>query len=201
VRALFRAMADWVTEGTPPPSSAYPRIDDGTLVRPDTASWPAVPGFDLPREPQTPRRLDFGPDWERGIVAFEPPRVGKPFPVLVPAVDDDGNDRAGIRLPEIEVPLATHTGWSYRHASIGASDRLASEIGSYLAFPRTPGERTRASDPRRSIEERYESETAYVGSITDSALRLVRARYLLVEDLPEIVSRARAHYHWATRAE
>jgi hypothetical protein len=194
-------MALWVTEETPPPSSAYPRMDDGTLVRPEAATWPAIPGFDLPREPQTPHRLDFGPDWERGIVTFEPPRVGKPFVVLVPAVDEDGNDRAGIRLPEIEAPLATHTGWSYRHESIGASDRLASEIGSYLAFPRTPEERARTSDSRRSIEERYPSEMAYLGAITDSALRLIHGRYLLVEDLPEIASRARAHYQWATRAE
>jgi hypothetical protein len=201
VRALFRAMTLWVTEETPPPPSTYPRIDDGTLVRADRATWPAVPGFDLPREPQTPHRLDFGPDWDRGIVAFEPPRVGKPFAVLVPAVDEDGNDRAGIRLPEIEVPLATHTGWNYRHESIGASDRLASEIGSYLAFPRTAEERARTSDSRRSMEERYESDAAYLGSVTDSALRLIRARYLLVEDLPEIVSQAQAHYHWATRAE
>ncbi len=201
VRALFRGMVEWVAEGIAPPESAYPRIDDGTLVRPEAASWPRIPGIDLPREPQTPHRLDFGPDWKRGIVAYEPPRVGKPFTVLVPAVDEDGNDRGGIRLPEIEVPLATHTGWSYRDESIGASDRLASEIGSYLAFPRTRDERVTARDPRKSIDERYESEMTYVGSITDSALRLVRERYLLVEDLPEIVSRARDHYHWATHAE
>ncbi len=141
VRALFRAMVVWVAEGIAPPESAYPRIDEGTLVRPEAASWPSIPGFDLPREPQTPHRLDFGPDWKRGIVAYEPPRVGNPFTVLVPAVDEDGNDRGGIRLPEIEVPLATHTGWSYRNESIGASDRLASEIGSYLAFPRTRDDR------------------------------------------------------------
>jgi len=201
VRALFRAMVLWVAEGAPPPESAYPKIADGTMAPPGGALWPAIPGFEIPREPQTPHRLDFGPDWERGIVAYEPPRVGKAFAVLVPAVDEDGNDRAGIRLPEIEVPLATHTGWSYRDPSIGAPDRLASEIGSYLVFPRSREDRERSSDPRKSIEERYESEMAYVGSITESALRLVQKRVLLVADLPEIVSRARAHYRWATRAE
>jgi hypothetical protein len=201
VRALFRAMVLWVADGTPPPESAYPSIAEGTLARPEAASWPAIPGFDIPREPQTPHRLDFGPDWERGIVAYEPPRVGKPFVVLVPTVGEDGNDRGGIRLPEIEVPLATHTGWSYRHPSIGAPDRLSSEIGSYLPFTRTREDRERASDPRSSVEERYPSEMAYIGAITDSALRLVQKRYLLVEDLPEIVSRARGHYHWVLRAE
>lgn len=201
VRALFRAMVLWVAEGALPPESAYPKIAEGTLASPDRASWPAIPGFEIPREPQTPHRLDFGPEWEQGIVAYEPPRVGKAFVVLVPAVDEDGNDRAGIRLPEIEVPLATHTGWSYRDPSIGAPDRLASEIGSYLPFPRTREERERRRDPRRSLEERYPSETAYIGAIADSALRLVQNRYLLVEDLEEIVSRARAHYHWATRPD
>ncbi|HEY7699596.1 MAG TPA: alpha/beta hydrolase domain-containing protein, partial [Vicinamibacteria bacterium] len=201
VRALFRALVLWVADGTPPPGSAYPRIADGTLAPPERASWPPIPGFEIPHEPQTPHRLDFGPDWKRGIVAFEPPRVGKAFVVLVPVVDENGNDRAGIRLPEIEVPLATHTGWSYRDPSIGAPDRLASEIGSYLPFPRTREDRERARDPRKSVEERYGSEMAYIGAITDSALRLVQKRYLLVEDLPEIVSRAQTHYHWATRAE
>jgi hypothetical protein len=201
VRSLFQAMVLWVVDGAPPPENAYPRIADGTLAPPERASWPPIPGFDIPREPQTPHRLDFGPDWERGIVSYEPPRVGKPYVVLVPVVDADGNDRAGIRLPEIEAPLATHTGWSYRHPSIGAPDRLSSEIGSYLAFPRTRADRQKSADPRRSVEERYASELAYVGAVTDAALRLVQKRYLLVEDLPEIVSRARAHYHWATHLE
>ena len=88
----------------------------------------------LPLGPMPAYRLDFGPEWAQGIVASEPPQIGKPFVVLVPAVDDDGNDRAGIRLPEIEVPLATHKGWNYRLPSIGAPDRLAGEFGSYLAF-------------------------------------------------------------------
>ena len=201
IRALFRAMVLWITDGAPPPESAYPKIAEATLAPPGGAWWPGIPGFDMPREPQTPHRLDFGPDWEKGIVAYEPPRVGKAFVVLVPAVDEDGNDRAGIRLPEIEVPLATHTGWSYRHPSIGAPDRLASEIGSYLPFPLTREDRERTSDPRKSVEERYESEMAYIGAITDSALALVTRRYLLVEDLPEIVSRAREHYHWTNRTE
>jgi len=79
----------------------------------------------------TTYRLDFGPEWSKGIVTKEPPGIGKPFIGRVPAVDEAGNDRAGIRLPEIAVPLATHTGWNYRRPTIGAPDRLASEIGSH----------------------------------------------------------------------
>ena len=117
----------------------------------------------------------------------------------MPAVDEAGNDRAGIRLPEIAVPLATHTGWNYRRPSIGAPDRLASEIGSYLPLPRTSADRERSGDSRRSIEERYSSREEYLGRIALAAVALVDDRYLLADDVPEILRRAAAHYEWATR--
>ena len=147
----------------------------------------------------TTYRLDFGPEWTRGIVTKEPPRIGKPFVGRVPAVDEAGNDRAGIRLPEIAVPLATHTGWNYRDASIGAPDRLASEIGSYLPLPRTKADRekTATADSR--------SPSATPASRTTSAVfhsprsRWWNEQYLLAEDVPAIIERARAHYEWATR--
>src|SRR6185295_10354078 len=107
VRALFRALDRWVAEDVAPPPSAYPRIADGTLTAPSRAGWPAVPGFPLPQQPLRAFHLNFGPDWPLGIVSVEPPEIGKPFVVSVPAVDADGNVRAGIRLPDIAVPLAT----------------------------------------------------------------------------------------------
>ena len=147
----------------------------------------------------TTYRLDFGPEWTRGIVSIEPPRIGKAFVGRVPAVDEAGNSRAGIRLPEISVPLATHTGWNYRDASIGATDRLASEIGSYLPLPKTKAARERDGDSRKSIEERYTSREDYLGRIALATLALVEQRYLLAEDMPAILERARAHSEWATR--
>ena len=114
-----------------------------------------MPGFTLPQQPLRAFHLNFGPDWAKGIVSVEPPEIGKPFVVSVPAVDADGNARAGIRLPDIAVPLATHAGWNYRDASTGAPDRLAGEIGSYIPFARTKADRERTGDPRPSIEERY----------------------------------------------
>ena len=127
----------------------------------------------------------------------EPPGIGAPFIQLVPAVDADGNDRAGIRMPELAVPLATHTGWNYRHASIGAPDRLSGEIGSYFAFPRTRAEGEESGDPRRSIEERYRDRNDYLGRVTQAALKLVSRGYLLTADLPNILIRASRHYDWA----
>src|SRR3954464_3003732 len=177
VRALFRALDRWVVEDVPPPPSAYPRVADGTLTPPAKAGWPAVPGYQLPQQPLRAFPLNFGADWPKGIVSVEPPEVGQPFTVSVPAMDADGNVRSGIRLPDIAVPLATQAGWNYRDASIGAPDRLAGEIGSYIPFGRTRADRTRAADPRRSIEERYRSREEYVGQFAAAAVALVERGY------------------------
>jgi len=199
VRALFRALDRWVADGVAPPPSAYPKLADGTLTSPDRAGWPAIPGYQLPHHPLRAFHLNFGADWDRGIVSVEPPEVGTAFVVSVPAVDGDGNVRAGIRLPDIAVPLATQAGWNYRDRSIGAPDRLAGEIGSYIPFARTRADRERAGDPRPSIEERYRNRDEYVGKVAAAALGLVERGYLLQEDVADIVRHAIEHYDWATR--
>ena len=153
----------------------------------------------LPQQPLRAFHLNFGPDWSKGIVSVEPPEIGKPFVVRVPAVDADGNVRAGIRLPDIAVPLATHAGWNYRDASIGAPDRLAGEIGSYIPFSRTKADRERAGDPRASIDERYRNRDEYVGKFAASALELVGRGYLLQDDVADLLKHAIEHYDWATR--
>jgi hypothetical protein len=200
VRALFRALDRWVAEDVEPPPSAYPHIADGTLTSPDKAGWPAIPGYQLPQQPLRAFHLNFGPDWPKGIVSVEPPEIGAPFTVRVPAVDADGNVRAGIRLPDIAVPLATQAGWNYRDASIGAPDRLAGEIGSYIPFARTRADREKAHDPRLSIEERYTNRDEYAGKFAASALDLVDHGYLLQEDVADLLRRAVAHYDWAMKA-
>jgi len=197
VRALFRALDRWIVEDVAPPPSAYPRLADGTLTAPAKAGWPAVPGYQLPQQPLRAFHLNFGADWEKGIVTVEPPEVGKPFVVSVPAVDADGNVRAGIRLPDIAVPLATQAGWNYRDASIGAPDRLAGEIGSYIPFARTKAERDRSGDPRLSIEERYRNRDEYVGRFAVAAIDLVERGYLLADDVADLLKHAVEHYDWA----
>ncbi len=199
VRALFRALDRWVTEDIEPPASRYPLLADGTLTTVAGSGWPVIPGFARPASPMTTYRLDFGPDFAKGIVTIEPPKIGQAFVSLVPAVDEAGNDRAGIRLPEIAVPLATHTGWNYRQPAIGAPGRLASEIGSYLPLPRTRADRVRAKDGRRSIAERYPSREDYLGRISLAAIALVDQGFLLADDVPGLIQRAATHYDWATR--
>jgi len=70
------------------------------------------------------------------MLPIEPPRVGSPFGVLVPQSDADGNDMGGVRLPELQVPLATYTGWNLRDSSIGAPDQRVSFLGSFIPSPR-----------------------------------------------------------------
>jgi Alpha/beta hydrolase domain len=198
IRALFRALDAWVVDGTEPPPSRYPRVADGTLVAPDKAGWPTIPGVAMPPAPMTTYRLDFGPEWRQGRVTIEPPRLGAPFPSLVPGVDDAGNDCAGIRLPEIAVPLATHTGWNYRRPEIGAPTRLASEIGAYRPLPKTAADRQRLGDSRRAIAERYAGREDYLGRIALATIDLVRERYLLPEDVADLIAQAARHWDWAT---
>src|SRR3954467_9309621 len=197
VRALFRALDRWIGDDVAPPPSAIPKIADATLTSPARAGWPAIPGYQLPQQPLRAFHLNFGADWPKGVVSVEPPEVGKPFVVSVPAVDADGNVRSGIRLPDIAVPLATHAGWNYRDASIGAPDRLAGEIGSYIPFARTKADRERANDRRASIEERYRNRDEYVGKVAAAALDLVGRGYLLAEDLGDLLKHAGEHYDWA----
>ena len=196
-RALFRALDRWIIEDVAPPPSAYPKIADGTLAPPARAGWPGVPGYELPQQPLRAFHLNFGADWPKGIVSVEPPEIGKPFVVSVPAVDADGNVRAGIRLPDIAVPLATPAGWNYRDASIGAPGRLAGEIGSYIPFARTKADRDRAGDPRLSIEERYRNRDEYVGRFAAAALDLVDRGYLLADEVADLLKHAAEHYDWA----
>jgi hypothetical protein len=193
LRALLVALDRWASTGREPPASRYPRIADGTLV--DLAafqkSFPRIPRVTLPVNLYTPCRLDFGPRWESdGIAEWAPPHVGQAYRTLVPAVDGDGNERAGIRLPDVAVPRATYTGWNLRAAVFGAGGMLAPYHGSYLPFPRTPEERRQQADPRPSIAERYPSREAWLGRYTEAALKLQAQGFLLERDVVALVREA-----------
>ena len=121
--------------------------------------------------------------------------------MLVPAVDADGNDRAGIRMPELAVPLATYTGWNVFNAKSGPTHEISSMKGAYIPFARTAAERKANSDPRLSIEERYRNREHYLGLAANAALELVDEGYLLAEDVPEILRQAREHWDYLVAEE
>lgn len=192
-RALLLAMDRWARGGKAPPPSRYPSVEAGTAVAAEDLSFPAIPGVGSSDRVHYAYRADYGPDFAaRGIVTEEPPRIGRRFPIRVSSVDGDGNEVAGVRLPEIAVPLATYTGWNLFNADAGPPDELSSMVGSFLPFPKTAAEREASGDPRPSVEERYGSRTDYLGRFTEAALELIEAGYLLGEDLPALTSHAGA---------
>ncbi len=155
LRAVFRALDAWVADGTDPPPSRHPRIADGTLVAPDAAGWPAVPGVRLPAAPMTTYRLDFGPEWAKGIVTKEPPGLG---PAVRQPCAGGGRsrqrprrhppaaDRGAARYPQrLELPAAVDR----RTGSPGQRDRLVPAAGAHQGRART--DRRCAAIDRRTL--------------------------------------------------
>jgi hypothetical protein len=208
LRAALVNLDRWVTRGESAPASLYPRLDDGTAVPSARVAdiFKTIPGVNFPTPLRRFSRLDFGP--EAGISTNVPPLIGKPYPLLVPAVDQDGNEVCGIRLPYQTVPLATLTGWNTRHAEIGGAGQTLSTggasggtlVGSTIPFPATREAREAAGDPRASIAERYASRDEYLGWVKKAADALIQARYVLAEDLEEILAQAGQHYDLVCRA-
>lgn len=191
LRACLINMDRWVTEGVEPPPSRHPKILDGTALPPESLNkvFERIPDAHYLPHHARPRRLDF---------TTLPPRDGAPYGTLVSAVDDDGNELGGIRLPEITVPLAAHTGWNLRHPSIGGADQLLVFGGATLPFPKTRADREASGDPRLSVAERYRSRDDYLACIRAAARELAAERYMLAEDVETSVTFASRLWDWVT---
>jgi hypothetical protein len=198
-RAMIANMDAWVRTGALPPPSRYPSIANGTLVPLDKLAFPAVPGLKPPSTNAQGWDLDFGANWRGGILSQQPPPVVALYPALVPQVDSDGNDRGGIQLPEITVPLATYTGWNLRDPSIGAPTERMAFLGSFVPLARTAADATAAHDPRQSIEDRYKSYAEYRTRFEQALDELVLQRYILAEDRGQLLDRSVSEWKWAQK--
>ena len=209
-RALWEALDQWSTRGVVPPPSSVPRLADGTLVPalPQAVQgFPKIPGVTYTGLKSTRYLLNYGPEYYKtGIATINPPAITPPmfdnpangpiYPTFVPKTDADGNDIAGIRLPDVTAPLATYTGWSLR-AGAQANDGCEG-TGQMIGFPRTKAERMAAGDPRPSIEERYASADAYASAAKKAIDDLVARRLMLQEDVQPYVERMRRVWQSAT---
>lgn len=185
VRALYMALDDWATRGIRPPASRYPRVSDGTLVPSlpqSVQGFPVIPGVNYTGWYNPVDLLDKS-------TLPNMPIPGKSYTVLVPKTDVDGNDIAGVRHPNIEVPIATYTGWALRRAPFAEGEDCAL-TGQYIPFAATKAERLADDDPRLSLEERYRNHGHYVSRVARAADRLVRQRLLLDEDSVDIITAA-----------
>jgi len=194
LRALWVALDKWSTKGIAPPPSEIPRLSDGTLVPPLPQSgvgFPKIPGIAYTGLKSTRYLLNYGPQfYSTGIMTINPPVIKPPifdnrengpiYPSYVPKTDADGNDIAGVRLPDVTVPLATYTGWALRSGP-QANDGCEG-TGQYVAFAKTKAERMASGDPRLSIEERYPSFSAYSSAVQKAVDDLIARGLMLQED-------------------
>jgi hypothetical protein len=187
-RALLDALQRWVKDNLAPPASAYPQLGDGTLVPATSLNRPKIAGLEPPRFPRLARRLDFGSEFERtGVLAAETVRNRGAFPLLVPAPDADGNDRGGLGVPQVAVPLGTYVGWNFR---TDASEHMVNFVGSFVPFAKSEVERHAKGDLRPSIGERYPSRDAYLARVRTAADQLIAQRYMLAVDRERAIADA-----------
>jgi hypothetical protein len=197
LRAMIISLEKWITEGVEPPASSYPTLGTGTLTKPDKLStgWPDIPGVPYNGKVNELPLLDYGLQYDfknvSGILTQEPPRVKSEqlYKTLVPKVDKDGNEIAGIRSINIRVPLGTYTGWALRREGFGEGD-LSSLNGMFIPFKKTRKERIEVKDRRLSLQERYGSHEKYVEAVRKAAEELVKERFLLPEDAETEIQKA-----------
>jgi hypothetical protein len=164
-RAVFTALDAWVRDGVEPPANRVPRVDDDTAIdRADAIKWFAARGHPVPDADALP----LG----RGDAAV----------ALVSALDDDGNEVAGVRLPQLVEPVATYTGWNVRPPIAGRPHLAPDFLGSRFAMPRT------------AIEARYGERQRYEVRVRAVAEALVADGLLLADDVDFVVGSALAAY-------
>jgi Alpha/beta hydrolase domain len=200
LRAALVNLDRWITEGVEPPPSRHPRLSDATAVeRKDVlAAFARLPGLTPPDPQRLPvvRTVDMGGDEATGVARY-PAREGAFYPAFVSSVDADGNETAGIRMPDLAVPVGTHAGWNPRDPVTGAPEQIVAMNGLTLWFAPDEATRIARGDPRRSLAERYRDEADYAAKVRTAALSLAAERYLLAEDVKPVVEAAIARYRAA----
>ena len=186
VRAAFANLDGWVSQDQPPPDSKVPTLRDGTLVerRVVLGRFAAVDGF----QGLDPDRLgglaalDLGDRVDEGVCDF-PAAEGRPYARLVSDVDDSLNELAGIRLPEIKLPIGCHTGWNPRHPDHGAPELPAIFVG----FSRFGEQLAGREDVQQRARECVHALVA-AGFVLPEDSELVVARCLRVYDTASATS-------------
>ena len=198
LRAALFHLERWIVDGIEPPPNSHPRVADGTAVPPEVAlaAFQEIPGVTVPEPEKLYRRrpLEIGPEADKGVGRFPAREHGEPYRWLVPALDEDGNERAGIRLPDVSVPVATHTGWMARRPGTRGAGQNVDMQGLTIPFAPDDATRKERNDPRPSIAERYRDEAAFETRAREAATVLIKEGHLLQDDLELVVQNAADRY-------
>ena len=197
LRAALANLVSWVEKGTLPPETKVPRLDQGTAITMERA----FERFEHIQHIRTPdpsrmwriREINIGTQEIHGITTY-PVEELQEYPKFVSDVDSDGNEIAGIRMPDISVPIGTHTGWNLRSPETGSPEQIISMVGFTDYFPPDKPSSLSTKDPRKSISERYNSRSSYINECRDAAKKLVEERYLLEGDIELVVANCGLRY-------
>jgi hypothetical protein len=198
LRALFVALVDWASKGIVPPASRIPQETNRTLVALRDLRWPKIPKLKAPSGDDGPDHAEFrrnrlNAEGVIGSNSIERAQREKPVHTfshraLVPAIDADGNEVAGLRLPDHAVAIGTFTGWNGRKEKEGPP---CEAYGAYLPFASAKAERDKNGDPRLSLQERFGLRDFYVATVRTIADKLVKERLLLKPDADAYVAAAK----------
>jgi hypothetical protein len=175
VRALLVAMDDWLIGVAEPPPSRWPSVAKGELAVPasrDAVGFPDFRGMPYSGAANPVVLTDYD------AVPPRPDR-SRAWRVLVPTTDSDGNDRAGVHLPEFAAPQGAYLGWNPRKAGY-AEGQLSFVFGAFVPFATTAEARAADNDPRLSLRERYRNGEARQQRL-EAARRHLRAERLYLD--------------------
>jgi Alpha/beta hydrolase domain len=216
-RALWLALDKWSVSNVAPPPSMVPRLDNGTMTLPASTGFPTNIPDPFGQTPNgkvtytglktTRHRFNLGADfYTTGIPTIFPPVITPPleiettvplpgnvngavYPSYAPTTDSDGNDIAGVRLPDVTVPIATYTGWALRSGP-QANDGCES-TGQFIPFAATADARASSGDPRPAVAERYPTFDDYDSKVETAMNAMIQQRTMLCEDGPAELQRMR----------
>ena len=195
MRALLINLDKWASEGVEPPESSHPKVSDGTAVDPNSLreKYSKIP-INFPEHFSFPRKMNFGSNED--IIETIPPTHGEKYSSIVSDVDEDGNEIAGIRHPDVQVPLATSTPWNLRHPDVGAPYQIIGLTGGPRGATVPLPKEKKDDDSRLSISERYSSKDDYLEKISNYSKELIKQRFLLDFDLENILSRSEERWDY-----
>ena len=192
LNAQLENLRAWVVADIAPPATLAPVL--GTTLAPLTEiKFPAIPGVRVPAHLPPLWQLHLGPDYKSKGIVSEPPRLGARYPLLVPAVDSDGNELGGWRGTTAAVPLGTSTAWNWTSPHKKRFGFISGLNGAFFPFARTRAERLAANDPRPSIEERYGNREGFMKAVAVAVDNAIAQRFLLAAQRENVLE-GMGHY-------